>query len=284
MRRPTLSNIVLLAIAAGLGAFIALTPGKKPEVAVLDPLTKVDPRAISSIHLEPSAGGTIALLRADGTWELVAPMHIAANDFRVNALLGVLRAPVHTRIDASGQSLERFGLAEPQARILLDDKEILFGTTEPIHGRRYLLFDGGVALVDDAYFSHVSSSAANYVHPALLGRAPSLRSIALPDMRIYRQADKWRIDAGDKQASEDAIARLADAWQQAQGTAVRPYEQSLDWSGDVVIALADEELRFDLAHTEFELILGRADLGIQYHLTKRAGARLLGIEPTAEAP
>jgi len=284
VRRRTLGNIVLLAIAAGLGAFIALTPEKKPEVAILDPLTREDPRAISSIHLEPSAGGTIELLRRDGAWELVAPMNIAANDFRVNGLLGLLGAPVHARIDASGQSLERFGLAEPQARILVGDNEILFGTTEPIHGRRYLLFDGGVALVDDAYFSHLSSSAANYVHPAPLGREPSLRSIVLPDMRIYRQDDEWRIDVGGKQGSEDAIARLADAWQQAHGTAVRPYEQSLDWSDEVVVALADEELRFDVAHTEFELILGRADLGIQYHLTKRAGARLLAIEPSTAAP
>lgn len=275
---------MLLAIAAGLGAFIALTPEKKSEVAILDPLTKEDPRAISSIRLETSAGGTIALLRSDGAWALVAPMNIAANDFRVNALLGVLGASVHTHIDASGQSLGRFGLAEPQARILLDDKEILFGSTEPIHGRRYLLFDGGIALVDDAYFSHVSSSAANYVHPALLGREPSLRSIVLPDMRIYRQGNEWRIDTNGKQPDEDAIARLADAWQQARGTAVRPYEQSLDWGDAVVVTLADEELRFDVAHTEFELILGRADLGIQYHLTKRAGARLLAIEPTTAAP
>ena len=284
MRKRTLSNIVLLAIAAGLGAFIALIPEKEPEVVVLEPLSDEDPRAISTIQLEPSAGGTIKLRRTDGTWELEAPINIAANDFRINALLGVLEAPVHARIDASEQTLGRFGLADGEARVLLDDKEILFGTTEPIHGRRYLLFDGRVALLDDAYFSLLSSSAANYVHPALLGRQPSLRSIVLPDVRIYRHANTWRIDAGDKEADDDAIVRLADTWRQARATAVRPYVPSLDWSDVIVVELADEELRFDLAHTDFELILGRADLGIQYHLTKRAGARLLRIEPSPAAP
>ena len=43
-------------------------------------------------------------------------------------------------------------------------------------------------------------------------------------------------------------------------------------------------MRFDLAHTAFELILGRADLGIQYHMTKGAGAGLLGIAPADDAP
>jgi len=284
VRKPTLSNLVLLAVAAGLGAIIALTTEKQPEVIVADPLSDQDPGAISTIRLNPRGGGTIELRRTDGTWELVAPMHIAANDFRINALLGVLGAPVHARIDTSGESLGRFGLADAEARILLDDEEILFGTTEPIHGRRYLLYDGGVALVDDAYFSHLSSSAANYVHPALLGREPRLGSIVLPDMGIFRHADTWRTDARGKEASDDAIAGLVDAWRQAQATAVRPYEPSLDWSDVIVVELADETLRFDLAHTEFELILGRADLGIQYHLTKRAGARLLAIESTAAAP
>jgi hypothetical protein len=284
VRKRTLSNIVLLVIAASLAAFIAFTPEEEPQVVALEPLSGENPRAISRIHLELSAGGTIKLRRTDGSWDLVVPMDIAANDLRVNALLGVLEAPVHARIDASAQSLGRFGLAPAQARVLLDDQEVLFGDTEPIHGRRYLLFDGRVALLDDAYFSHLSSTAANYVHPALLGREPKLQSIVLPDLRIYRIAGEWHADAGARNATGDAITRLADAWRQAQATAVRSYEQSLDWSGVVVVELADEELRFDLAHTEFELILGRADLGIQYHLTKRAGARLLRIEPAFKAP
>ena len=284
MSKTTLGNIVLLVIAAALAAFIAFAPGEGPQRLVLEPLSDQDPQAISRIHLELSAGGTIELRRTDGTWDLVEPMGIAANDFRVNGLLGVLEAPVHARIDASEQSLGRFGLAAPEGRILLDDKEILFGDTEPIHGRRYLLYDGHVALVDDAYFSHLSSSAANYVHPALLGREPRLQSIVLPNMRVYRQADEWRMDAVGKHAGDDAVTRLVDAWRHGQATAVRPYEQSLDWSDTVVVELANEDLGFDVAHTTYELILGRADLGIQYHLTKRAGARLLAIEPLAEAP
>ena len=284
MRKTTLSNIVLLVIAAALAAFIAFTPEEEPQHVVLEPLSDEDPRAVSRIHLELSAGGTIELRRTEGTWDLVEPLTMAANDFRINGLLGVLETPVHARMDASEQSLGRFGLAAAEARVLLDDKEIQFGDTEPIHGRRYLLYDGQVALVDDAYFSHLSSSAANYVHPALLGREPRLQSIVLPHMRIYRQADEWRTDAVGKHADNDAVTRLVDAWRHGQATAVRPYEQSLDWSDTIVVELADEDLHFDVAHTAYELILGRADLGIQYHLTKRAGARLLAVERLAEAP
>ncbi len=75
----------------------------------------------------------------------------------------------------------------------------------------------------------------------------------------------------------DSILMLVDAWRHAQATAVRPYEQSLDWKDVIRIELADGDLRFDLAHTDYELILGRPELGIQYHMTKGAGARLLGF-------
>jgi len=284
VRKRTLSNIVLLVIAAGLATFIAIAPEQADrELRLLEPLSDENPRSVSRIHLELSAAETIELQRTNGTWDLVAPMRIPANDFRVDTLLRVLEAPVHARIDTAEQQLGRFGLAPAQGRVLLDDKEILFGDTEPIHGRRYLLYDGRVALVDDRYFSHLSSSAANYVNPALLGRDPRLQSILLPDMRVYRQADKWRMDAAGKSASNDAIARLADNWRYARATAVRPYEQALDWGDVIVVELADGDMRFDLAHTAFELILGRADLGIQYHMTKGAGAGLLGIAPADDA-
>ena len=285
MRKRTLSNIVLLVVAAGLATFIAIAPEQaEREPLLLEPLSDENPRTVSRIHLELGAAETIELQRTNGTWDLVAPMRISANDFRVDTLLRVLEAPVHARIDTAEQQLGRFGLGPALARIRLDDKEILFGDTEPIHGWRYLLYDGRIALVDDRYFSHLSSSAANYVNPALLGRDPRLQSILLPDMRVYRQADKWRMESGGKSASNDAIARLADNWRYARATAVRPYEQALDWRDVIVVELADGELRFDVAHTAFELVLGRADLGIQYHMTKGAGERLLSIGPTEDAP
>lgn len=278
MNRRTLINIALLVVVAGLAAFITLSPEREARLD-LEPLSRENPRAISRIRLDPAAGGTIELRRAEGVWQLVAPMRIAANDFRVNALVGVLAAPVHARIDASAQELGRFGLATPKGRILLDGIEVLFGDTEPIHGRRYLLYDGEVALVDDAYFSHLSSSAANYVDPAPLGRNANPRDIHLPNLRVYREGDDWRLDATDSKASAEDISKLADAWRHAQATAVRPYDHSLDWKESIRVELTDSDLRFDLAHTEYEVILGRRDLGIQYHLTKGTGARLLEITP-----
>ena len=278
MRHRTFINIALLLVVAGLAVLIAVAPDKKAG-RDLEPLSNENPRAVSRIRLELRAGKTIELRRTGGAWHLVDPMRIAANEFRVQALLRVLEAAVHTRIDAAAQQLARFGLAPPRARMLLDDKEILFGDTEPIYGRRYLLYDGRVALVDDAYFSLLRSSAANYVNLALLGRDPHPQNIVLPDIRIYRDAGNWRLDADDGKVSADSISRLVDAWRHAQATAVRPYQQSLDWNDVIRVELAGGDVRFNLAHTEYELILGRPDLGIQYHLTKGTGARLLGFAP-----
>ncbi len=276
MRRRTLINVVLLAAVAGLGAFIALAPEREPPLEG-EPLSNEDPRELSRARLDLDTGETIELRRVDGVCHLVEPIRIAANDFRVDTLLGVLRAPVHARIDLPSEEFHRFGLAPAKARVLLDEKEILFGDTEPLHGRRYLLYDGRIALVDDAYFSHLSSSAANYVNLSLLGRDASPRNILLPGLRIYRDAGVWHLDSQDTKASEDSITKLVNAWRHAQATAVRPYAQSLDWSDVIRVQLDDGEYRFDLARTEYEVIFGRPELGIQYHVTKGTGARLLGF-------
>ncbi len=278
MRQRTLINLALLLVVAGLALLIAFAPDEEAPLA-LELLSDENPRAVSRIRLKPAAKTIIELRRVDGAWQLVDPMRIAANDFRVQALAGVLEAPVHARIDAAPEQFSRFGLAPPRARILLDEKEVLFGDTEPIHGRRYLLYDGKVVLVDDVYFSHLSASAANYVNLALLGRDPGPHSFVLPGIRIYRDAGNWRLDSDDGNADADSISMLVDAWRHAHATAVRPYKQSLDWNDVIRIELADGDLRFDLAHTKYELILGRPELGIQYHMTKGAGARLLGFTP-----
>ncbi|GMQ76985.1 MAG: hypothetical protein BMS9Abin01_2290 [Gammaproteobacteria bacterium] len=276
MKRRTLTIVVLLLVVAGLAVFIALTPDKQARLA-LEPLGSESPRAVSRIRLKLGEGATMELRRTDGVWQLVEPIRIAANNFRVQGLLRVLEAPVHARIDAAPQQLARFGLAPARARLLLDETEILFGDTEPLYGRRYLLYDGKVALVDDAYFSHLSSSAANYVNLALLGRDPQPRNIVLPDFRVYRDAGNWRLDSDHGKVAAESITRLVDTWRHAQATAVRPYQPSLDWNDVIRVELADGDRRFDLARTEYELILGRPDLGIQYHLTKGTGARLLGF-------
>lgn len=278
MKRRTLANLLLLMVVAGLAAFILLVPGRETPLE-REALGNENPRAVSRVRLELHEGDTIELRRMDGAWNLVHPMRIAANDFRVNTLLRVLNAPVYARIQTRADELARFGLASPRARLALDGKEILFGDTESIHGRRYLLYEDSVALVDDAYFSHVSSSAANYVHPALLGRDPDPRIIVLPELRARRDGDQWRLEPPDANAGRESVAMLVDAWRNAKATAVRPYEPSLDWNGEIHIKLADGDLSFDVARTDYEVILGRKDLGIQYHLTKATGARLLGVTP-----
>lgn len=277
MRKRTLTNVVLLLVAAGLAAFI-VTRTDKQERPHREPLSHENPRSVSHIRLELGPAGSIELRRIDGDWYLLEPLRIAANDFRINGLVRVLEAPVHARIDADAQQLARFGLASPQARIVLDEKEISFGNTEPISGRRYLQFDGKVALVDDNFFSHLNASAASYVLPALLGHEPRVRVIDLPGIRLSRQSGDWQLDPSHANATAGDIEALVERWRRAQATAVRPYEPSLPWQGIVRVELADGAVQFDIARTDYEVILGRADLGIQYHLTKNAGARLLGIE------
>ena len=277
MTRRARLNLLLVLIVAGLAAIIALAPQLDAPVEV-ERLSSESARAVSRIRLHTGTGGSIELRRANGGWRLVEPLRAAANGFRVNTLLTVLGAPVHTRIDAPRESLGRYGLDPPRARLELDDLEILFGDTEPIHGRRYLLYDGRVALVDDAYFSHLASSAANYVDPALLDRDAQPSRIDLPGRSLIRDGDAWRQEPADSDAAGGDVEGLAQAWRGAEATAVRPYEPALDWRGTVRVELPGGEVTFDIARTEYEVVLGRRDLGIQYHLTKGTGARLLGVE------
>jgi hypothetical protein len=274
VNRRTLLNAVLAAIVVGLAVVIVLVPEDEPGPE-LETLTGLDPGGISRVRLERADGDAISIHRTDDGWSLGSPLEIAANDFRVMALVGVVAAPVHGRFRLGDAELVRFGLSPPRARLLLDDREILFGDTESLHGRRYLKHGGQVYLVDDAYFSHLSARAANYVHPAPLGPRAELNELRIPGLHLFRRSDRWQVEPPTALTSADQVVTLVDFWRNAQATSVRPYDEKLPWLEAVEARLADETLRFGLARTEFELILGRPDLGIQYHLTKSSGEKLL---------
>lgn len=286
-------NLALFAAAAVLVLLVVYQPGldKPRPVERLSPLS---PAAITHIRIERSAGVPITLEKSAAGWSMTAPVRLPANTFRVEALLAVAQAESHARLDAASLRLAEFRLDRPRARLWLDATEFAFGDTEPLSGRRYVRTGNSVQLITDTVYFDLIGEFTAFADGALLAPEARLTQLDLPALRLVRLREGGWIQAPNRaqlplapEVSMDMINALLDAWRHARAIQVRPYAapegKNVESDDRVIIRLegAEQPLRFDVVSRAPELVLARADLGVEYHFPATAAEQLFSLRAHA---
>lgn len=154
MKRRHRSLLWLGAVLALLGTAVYLQVRHEREQA-LDPLTTIDTGAVRRLVVECRGCVPRRFEKVDGHWRMLEPRTGTADPAAIARLLAIAHAPVRYRHAAGGIDPARVGLAPPQATLRLDDTVITFGTTDAIHGDRYVGVGGTVALVPDRFSVHL---------------------------------------------------------------------------------------------------------------------------------
>jgi len=269
-------NVMLLALVVVLALIAWLEPGTKKPVT-LPSLLSLSADQVERIRLVAAADRHIDITRGDHGWMISYPIHVAANDFRVDTILQLTQAHSYAHYPAAAQALAPFGLDPPHSEIRLNDVTVAFGDDEPIHQRRYVRVGEQVHLIDERYFYSSQLLLPALVDTALLPAGAMPVRIHLPDRQLTRVNGDWHIDPADDSVSMDAINALVDAWRQARAVQISEYHGDKA-RGSIDVSLADgTELSFELLSRSPELLLGRRDLGLRYHFTAEQGGRLLKL-------
>jgi len=277
-------NLVLFVVVAALAAVAVFQPGLESPPPV-PPLTERTADSVSRVRVERPDQPVVVLERRDGQWLQTEPLALAANGFRVQALLEVLGVKSEGRLDPAGLELHRFGLDLPRAALVLDDLRIEFGDTESLSGRRYVRVGDAVHLIADRFYHQLVGGAPSFVDLSPLGPAPQPVAIELPGLRLRQEGGRWLVEPDQPDQGADAAARLVDAWRYAQAITVRPYEPAPSLSPSLAVWLKgrEEPLRFQVVETPQALVLARPDAGVQYQFTTEAAERLLRLPPPPAA-
>lgn len=283
-------NLTLLGGVLLLLLVVVYQPGRE-EPPPPERLTVLTPTQIAQIRIERSMGDTIQLAKAVSGWVLQAPLTLPANSFRVEAVLQVAEAPVHARMQATTISLAEFELDQPRVRLWLDNIEIAFGGTEPLSGRRYVRLGDTVSLITDTSYFDLVGEFTVFADTALLPADARLLQIDLPTLRLVRLQEGGWMQAPNRaqrppapDVSMDMLNALHDAWRSARALQVRPFvaaeHEAVAESDAVFISVAGMEmpLRFDILSRAPQLVLARADIGVQYHLPESAAGHLLNLD------
>lgn len=150
MKRRNRSLLLLVAALVLLGAAVHLQL-RHERAQAIDPLTSIDTRGVHLLEVACRGCSTRRFEKVEGHWRMLEPQAGAAAPEAIANLLAIANAPVRYRHAAGEIDPARVGLAPPQATLRLDDTTIAFGTTDAIHGDRYVALGDVVALVPDRF-------------------------------------------------------------------------------------------------------------------------------------
>lgn len=275
MNTRTALNLTLLGLAAALAALVYWEPGiERPAAAAK--LTALAPADVTRLVIRPQRGEEIRLDKEQGTWMMRAPVATYANEFRIDALLGIAQADSHAQFDAGTLDPAKFRLDTPVTVLRLNDVELAFGDSEPLDNWRYVRNGATVHLIDEDYYYRLQADFPAFVSNQLLPPQARPAQIRLPEFSVTRAEGGWQIAPAQPSPAPDALNAFVDEWRRAQAVEVDRYEGEAA-RGALMVSFEGgaAPIEFLLLETAPELVLARADLGLRYHFTAEQARRLL---------
>ncbi len=264
--------IILIIVFTYIGNRYDVKTGFQAE-KTLSPLR---PAEVESMEIQ-TADESIALRRLGQAWSLEAPIQWPANQINVARLLEIVDTPIESSLPADEIDLSTLGLEFPRARLRLNQQSILFGETNNIGQRRYVMIDSTVYLLPDNHLPFISQGLAGLIDRRLLPRSLALRSLNLPDFELTRDGnDGWQAD--DDRLDKARLAELVADWQGLEAARVQPYRAGATPREKIIARLEDQrELEFFLMSIEPEIVIANPELGLQYHFGDEFYYRLIAL-------
>jgi hypothetical protein len=132
MQSRSLLNIALFLVAVLLAVYIYDTDKKEQASSESEQLTQLSADEVTQISIQHNQR-QIKLRREGGKWRMQQPIDIAANSFRIDTLLNMLKTVSHTAYSAAELELDKYGLSEASTSISFNNITIDFGVVNPIN-------------------------------------------------------------------------------------------------------------------------------------------------------
>lgn len=277
MKTRWLLNLALLAAVGGLALFAWLRP--VDEADARQPLTTIAPDTVTRIAIERPEHDAVVLERHGATWRMTAPITARTNDYAIASLSRLAAAPVELTIPPGEPA--RYGLDRPAVVVRLDAAEIAFGAMHPLKNQHYVRYGDGIHLVSSRYYAQAAAPYTSFLDARLIEEGRKPISFKLPGFALELKDSHWQRTPEDKELSSDRINAFVEEWRHARALSV---EKATDKPARerITIGLEDEggrttNLMIGIVARTPELVLRRADEGLEYHFPEETGRRLLQL-------
>jgi uncharacterized protein DUF4340 len=264
-------NIGLLAFIILLSVILLNT---EEETQELPRLSTIDQNDIVQIKVLKKDKENFIFNKQGETWHMSSPQQFRVNNSRINAMLRMLNIESHSQLDPTEVELEIVGLADPTVIMKLNDHEFKFGKTDAIDQHRYVLFNGKIYLTNDFLYHQLMTNAAFFADTRLLPEKTKINSIQFPQNQIDLIDGQWQMQTL-MDISPNQLERIVFNWQESTAISTSKYKAPESESIIKISTTNNGSMQFIIVSTEPHLILGRKDLGIQYHIGSDEADKLL---------
>ena len=265
--------IVLIVILTYVGNRFGVTTGYQAQQRI----STLKPADVQTIGIQ-TADASLSLRREASGWLIEAPIRWPANNINIERLLSIVNSETDSRLPADEINLATLGLQFPAAVLTLNDTQLLFGATNNIGERRYIMVGSTVFLLPDIHLLFFSQGLIGIVDRRLLPRRYRLNTLKLSDFEIHRDAnDSWQLINADG-FKQDQIARLVDNWQDLEASKVKLFDTGAMPRQKLEASLADgSRHEFFVMSIDPEIIIAHPQIGLQYHFPASLYYQLISL-------
>jgi len=271
-----LINWLLIALIA-IFAYAGIRYQQKTAYMPKNSITSLKLQDIHTAVIQ-AADKHFVLSNSGNQWLLEKPVQWPANNITVERLISIVNSEPDSRLPAGGIDLATFGLQFPKAILTLNNTRILFGATNNIGGRRYVMIGSTIYLLPDIHLHFINQGVNGLIDHRLLPRSIPLQSLQLNDVSLSKSSDgTWQADAIGE-IDVDRVNRLVNNWQTLAAGNIKIYDKSKKSSQKMIAGLQHgKQIDFLLMSVKPEIVIARPDLGVQYHFAEKQYYDLLSI-------
>lgn len=224
------------------------------------------------------ADSSIALQRQPSGWMIERPLQWPANNINVERMLGITRSETDSRLASAEIDLNSIGLQFPKALLRLNDSSILFGNTNNIGERRYILIDKTVFLLPDIHLPFIAQGLFGVIDRRMLPRSLDLTGLQLDDITLQRDSNGSWQDIGPTGLAQQQVQMLVDNWQGLEASKIKAFDNNAIPRSKIIAQLADgRSLEFFLMSLSPDLVIAHPEIELQYHYNANFYYQLLDV-------
>jgi hypothetical protein len=284
MKSRWIVNLVLLVLVAALGAFLYLQPKAVPEGPKSYEISSMRLGDFNKVSIEFPAKAPIVFEKIDGNWRITKPFDARADLLSVQRILSIVAATTTEKFPLGDPS--QFGLDQPKLKLKLNDEEFLFGTINPVSGEQYVQYKDSVYLVQTTY-----SESAGIQIEEMMDKSPfkpGEKPVGFDFSRLEQWEDsrlqvdltdgKWTTSVPNAKLTQNEMNEWFDEyWKHMVVASVERYtpDRRATYPSLEVKLENGTKVHFDKMQEAPEIILGRPDEGIKYHMPADSGFTML---------
>lgn len=290
MKNRWILNLIMLAVVAGLVAFLYLRPTAELQEIAKYEVSQLKLAGITKVKVDFPAKAPTIFEKVDDYWYMKAPHKQRADQISVQRILSVIAAKSENKFPTT--DLAKYGLDNPLVRVTLTnetgDELFTYGTYNTVTDEQYVAYKDGVYLLSAAYSEAASTPPIVMIDRNILSPSETkqVSGFDFSHLEQWEEAGlnvdihdgKWKVNIAEaKPTQNDLNEWLEFSWKQNPAKSVEVYtpDRKATYPSHEVKLSNGKSIHIDKIMESPELLLARPDEGLIYHYSNDVGFTML---------